>query len=42
MLNLIAASAYFLLIHFGVSGTRLEILREGQSREAIVRLEAVQ
>ena len=23
MLNLIAASAYFLLIHFGVSGTRL-------------------
>ena len=23
MLNLIAASAYFLLIHFGVSGTKL-------------------
>jgi len=23
MLNLIAASAYFLVIHFGVSGTRL-------------------
>src|SRR5215831_442361 len=29
MLNLIAASAYFLLIHFGVSGTKL--------RDALVR-----
>ena len=26
MLNLIAASAYFLLIHFGVSGTNVQIV----------------
>src|SRR5437879_8546396 len=33
MLNLVAASAYFLLIHFGVSGTRLRdtlVLRLGE------------
>ena len=35
MLNLIAASAYFLLIHFGVSGTRLRgvlVARLGEGR----------
>ena len=33
MLSLIAASAYFLLIHFGVSGTRLR-------DELVARLQA--